>query len=252
MKRRPISSIVATITQLHFEGNVIPHSWFQEIRKPRKMRGKDQHTSDPDILGILIIADIIYWYRATTTIDEKTSRVTGHRQKFRGDMLQKSYWSYAEQFGVSKWIIKQAIDRLDGHLLRRVIKPVVRTEEGEILSNVMYLEPIPGRIREITYSTFNTPQSPIVMGGDPPSLSGRPPYSYGGRSPIVMGGVPPSLSTTYTENQENRENVRIKENSENVSFFSPSLGATPPPQTLTNMVEAERREVANKKGADHG
>ena len=50
--------IVDEVGRINISGNIIPMVWFQAIRYPN---GK------PNVNAIIILADIVYWYRPTLT-----------------------------------------------------------------------------------------------------------------------------------------------------------------------------------------
>lgn len=79
--------IVDEVGRINISGNIIPMVWFQAIRYPN---GK------PNVNAIIILADIVYWYRPTEIRDEITGQVVGRRKKFRDDLLQRSYGQISE------------------------------------------------------------------------------------------------------------------------------------------------------------
>ena len=85
--------IVDEVGRINISGNIIPMVWFQAIRYPN---GK------PNVNAIIILADIVYWYRPTEIRDEITGQVVGRRKKFRDDLLQRSYGQISELFGLTK------------------------------------------------------------------------------------------------------------------------------------------------------
>ena len=85
--------IVDEVGRINISGNIIPMVWFQAIRYPN---GK------PNVNAIIILADIVYWYKPTEIRDEGTGQVIGVRKKFKSDLLQRSYQQISEQFGISK------------------------------------------------------------------------------------------------------------------------------------------------------
>lgn len=142
---------VDAIGNIVITGNITPPRWYKEIRKEN---GKSDH------LAVAILSDIVYWYRPVEVRDESTGYVVGLRKKFRGDLLQKTYDQYGEFFGEKKRIIKEAMDRLEGHgLIRRIFRDVV-LESGLKIPNVMYIEIFPERIRAIT----EEPVTPATSG----------------------------------------------------------------------------------------
>jgi len=49
---------VEAVGQMHFEGNIIPHRWYQNITHTTP----GGHTK-PHLEAILILSDVVYWYR---------------------------------------------------------------------------------------------------------------------------------------------------------------------------------------------
>jgi len=122
-------------------GDMVPVTWYTNIRK-----GKNK----PDLEAILILANIMYWYRPTEIRSESTNELIGYRQKFQADKLQKSYQQYAHFLGIPKSSVKRAIDNLVklGLITREFRK--VNIGNGIKLSNVMYVEPVLENITQIT------------------------------------------------------------------------------------------------------
>jgi len=136
------SPVVNEITQINFSGNIIPISWFKHVKFKN---------NKPDLLGIMILSEIIYWYRAREERDESTGQIKGYKKKFEADMLQRSYQSFADQFGVSKKQVQEAIYRLrDNGFIVVELRNIV-TETKQTLANVTFLATVPQAIYEITY-----------------------------------------------------------------------------------------------------
>ena len=135
------NDIVDRISEINMTGNIIPHNWYKNILfESRK----------PDLIAIVILADVVYWYRPTEFRDEHTGDVIGRRKKFQADKLQRNYEQIAEAFGVSKRQAKRAVANLEKI---GVIKKEFRNirKNGVTSNNVLYLELIPDRLRELTY-----------------------------------------------------------------------------------------------------
>lgn len=62
-----MTNIVTEIGGLNFKGNVVDHEWFNYITFSN---GK------PHIVAIMVLSEIVYWYRPTVIRDEVTGRVT--------------------------------------------------------------------------------------------------------------------------------------------------------------------------------
>jgi len=177
------SSVVNEITQMNFSGNIIPVSWFKHVKFKN---------NKPDLLGIMILSEIIYWYRAREERDESTGQIKGYKKKFEADMLQRSYQSFADQFGVSKKQVQEAIYRLRDNGFIVVEHRNIVTQTKQTLANVTFLAPVPQAIYEITYPS--------------PFQKGDVSLSKGRRVPLE--------GETYTENTtENTTDIN------NILFF---------------------------------
>lgn len=128
------------IGKLNFTGNVIPHHWYQVILKDN---GK------PDINAILILSDILYWYRPVEVRSEATGAVVGYRSKFKSDFLQRTSKSIAEQFGFSQRQVSDALGRLESSgFIKRHYRDLDMGEAGTLF-NVQFIELIPEAIKKI-------------------------------------------------------------------------------------------------------
>ena len=63
---------VDAVGEMNLTGNIIPEAWYRTITKNGK----------PCSLAILLLADIVYWYRPTEHRDETTQNVI-YKKKFR-------------------------------------------------------------------------------------------------------------------------------------------------------------------------
>lgn len=132
---------VDTIATLNITGNVIPQMWYKTILRAN---GK------PYLLAIIILADIVYWYRPKEIRDEGTGYVIGWEKRFRGDLLQRSYSQLADVFGESKRSVIAALDCLEalGVIRRRFMNKVIA---GTLFNNILHLELEPRKLLELTY-----------------------------------------------------------------------------------------------------
>ena len=148
------NTIVDQMAGIVITGNVIPQNWYRAIVKP---------TGKPYVEAIMILADIVYWYRPTEVRDEMTGQTTRLQKKFHGDLLQRSYQQISDQFGISKRQAARAIVALEElGVIRREFRDL--KINGRSVNNVMYLELIPGRLQELTnpLQEDNKSVSPIL------------------------------------------------------------------------------------------
>ncbi|AXO98622.1 DnaD domain-containing protein [Bacillus anthracis] len=134
-----MSNIVTEIGGLNFKGNVVDHEWFNYITFSN---GK------PHIVAIMILSEIVYWYRPTVIRDEIDGKVT-YKKKFKADKLQKNYQQLADTFGFTKLQVKRACDLLTDMLLIKIEFRTINAD-GKILNNVMFVEPVPTEIKKIS------------------------------------------------------------------------------------------------------
>ncbi|ERM91528.1 hypothetical protein O163_10175 [Caldanaerobacter subterraneus subsp. yonseiensis KB-1] len=144
--REVINPEVLKIAKINLEGNIIPQQWYRHITYP---------SGKPNPIAVTLLAEIVYWYRPVIERDPITGEVIGYRKKFKGDKLQRSYQSFADQFGFSKRQVQDAMKRLVELGLIRIEFRNIKTETGLVLTNVMYVEPVTEEIERITYDGIN-------------------------------------------------------------------------------------------------
>lgn len=76
------SPIVDQMYGMEITGNVIPLNWFKTITTAN---GK------PNSTAIMLLSDIVYWYRPKILRDEATGEFIGIKKRFKADLLQRSY-----------------------------------------------------------------------------------------------------------------------------------------------------------------
>jgi hypothetical protein len=135
----PLPPTVAEIGKIHFEGNIIPHPWYQHITLA---------SGKPDLPAIIILAEIIYWYRPYQTLDQRGKPLL--RKHFDGDRFQCTAAYFEAKFGLTKTQARRAITRLEdmGLIWREFRDVIVR---GTLHNNIMFVEPVPLAILAITH-----------------------------------------------------------------------------------------------------
>ena len=135
------NAVVDEVQKIVITGNIVSPVWYKTIL---------YDSGKPDHLAISILSDIVYWYKPVEVRDEASGHLVGWRTKFKSDMYQKSYDSYAEFYGESKRSVKAAIDRLVelGIVIREF--RTVDVPGGMRLFNVMFLSLDPEVLRRYT------------------------------------------------------------------------------------------------------
>ena len=132
--------IVDALLDFELKGNIIPEVWFKTILTPK---GK------PDSIAIILLSEIVYWYRPKIITDANTGEIIGLEKKFNEDLLQKSYAQLCEKFGYTEKQTRDAIVRLEQlGVIRRVFRTIIL--KGKRMNNVMYIELIPKKLKELT------------------------------------------------------------------------------------------------------
>jgi hypothetical protein len=176
------NKIVDAMGSINISGNIIPSIWYKTITKD---------SGKPYLLAIVILADIVYWYRPSEVRDPGTGHILGWKKKFSEDILRQSYQYYADLFGESKKTVKTAMDKLE-HL--EVIQREFRTVnygDGLVSNNVMYVELKPDILYNLTFPEENPAPnqkngsgaevSDDKTGGSLPTKSDAPMEILGGR-----------------------------------------------------------------------
>ena len=192
------NEFVDAISEIAFEGNIIPNSWFKELHLPD---GK------PDLNAIVILSEIVYWYRAKEDSDEVTGEKV-RRKRFKADLLQRTYDSFVKQFGLTYPQVRDACHRLQERygVIRLVVRKRVETETG-VCGNMLYIAPVPEKIRSITHPQTRSHVSTGALGHNgqaPPFQGGRLPHSRGEASPF-QGGTYTEITTEITTEKGERE-----------------------------------------------
>ncbi len=163
--KKNTTPVVDQIGKINFKGNIIPVNWLKNITFEN---GK------PDLIGVYILSEIVYWYRPQEIRDEVTGQLLTYKKKFKADKLQRNYGSFSAQMGVSKRQVQAAMHRLcDRGIITIEFRDII-SESGTALSNVMFLEPIPSEIYRITYDDtggwYNQMYDPIQSNAVPDTL----------------------------------------------------------------------------------
>jgi hypothetical protein len=108
-----------SLVNSNFTGNIIPHCWYHYITNSR---------GQADTNAILILAEVVYWYRKST----KTNK------KIYGDSLQISYSNLSAKLNLTEYQIREALKRLEYlHLVKREVRTL--NKYGQIFSNVLFI-----------------------------------------------------------------------------------------------------------------
>lgn len=126
--------IVDAMSNVNISGNIISPIWYRTVVK---------EDGKPHFLAIAILSDIMYWYRPRIIRDEATGNVIKAVKRFADNLLQRSSKALAEQFGVSKRQITEALRLLEQlKVINRHFRVIERKYGDELvkIANVQYIE----------------------------------------------------------------------------------------------------------------
>lgn len=153
------NEIVDMVGRISITGNIIPQIWYKTITHP---------SGKPYLEAIVILSDIVYWYRPTEVRDERTGEVIAYRKRFKADLLQRSYADLTQQFGISKREATNAVVALEKiGVVRRHLRTI--DVNGTKMANVLFLELVPKALLaltcgEVTPITFKSDTSHVQKG----------------------------------------------------------------------------------------
>lgn len=153
------NEIVDMVGRISITGNIIPQIWYKTITHP---------SGKPYLEAIVILSDIVYWYRPTEVRDERTGEVIAYRKRFKADLLQRSYADLAQQFGISKREATNAVVALEKiGVVRRHLRTI--DVNGTKMANALFLELVPKALLaltcgEVTPITFKSDTSHVQKG----------------------------------------------------------------------------------------
>jgi len=205
--------IIMQIGEINLSGNVIPDEWYNHLRKD---------TEKPHTTAIIILAEIVYWYRPQKIKNTVDNSVT-YRKRFKADKLQMSYSAFCEKYGFSK---KQVTEAMHYLVEVGVISTEFRTiivDDGLPVSNVLFIEVNPSRLAEICLPMQKGYTYRPKRGHPPPPQKGdtytETTYNYvsfgnsgGGSPPLFKRKNSDGKTTAETTTEENHNpNERVLE-----------------------------------------
>lgn len=133
---------VDKLGHLSIVGDVKPRIWQRTIVNEN---GKPQR------LAMDMLAEIVYWYKPVEVRDERTGEVLGWKKKFAGEMLQKDYNYFVENYYESEKTISRALAFLENLGVIKRHRKSIRLKSGTIAHNVLFIELIYDKLYELTY-----------------------------------------------------------------------------------------------------
>ena len=164
------STTVDRMVNFPITGNIIPEGWYNTIKFESGLT---------DYASIIVLADIVYWYRPKEIRNKETGELIGYEKKFADNLLQRNYPQLMERLKLTRDQAERTVQALcDFGVITKIFKTI--DYYGQKLPNVMYLDLNVDKLWEITY--------PDAL---PDSNKGYPPLEQG----TISGSnrVPPPL-----------------------------------------------------------
>ncbi|MEI6195659.1 MAG: hypothetical protein WCS42_15165, partial [Verrucomicrobiota bacterium] len=223
-------------------GPLIPYPWFTKILD---QRGRPYH------LAILVLAEIVGWYRPKKALSKKDNSYVFNK-RFKRDRLQLSRGNMAKKFNTDEDTITHAMNCLVklGAIEKQSYDLV---EQGRIYRNSLFVWPVPEVIEKLCetddseeeYSPTESAEVAPIMGATWPSSQGLHSPLNGGdvaackgpRGPVDTGDVAPMMGVdTVTGLESDRKSTATTTNSHGadapekvvVVVESKHAGASPP------------------------
>jgi hypothetical protein len=231
-----VTPTVAAIGKMEFQGNITPTLWYKNITF---------ESGKADLVAITILAEVVYWYRPKIVKDEATGDVIEYSKKFAADKLQRSYQSFADQFGISKRQARDACKRLSDQGLITLEFRTVKTKTGTKLGNVLYLEPVPDKLAEITYPPMTLERHRYDAGTSEvsrPNATGVTLERQTNTETTTQTTTDSNADAGFSEEQEQALEAMISQGVEQSQALD--LAATCPPAGLLALAA----EIKTKKG----
>jgi DNA-binding Lrp family transcriptional regulator len=137
------NEIVDKMQMFNASGNIVPPQWYKTVVRAN---GK------PNLNAIIILSDLVYWYKPRNVRDESTGHIVKAEKRFKSDLLQRSYQQLADQFGISKREATNAVVELEKMgVLKRHLRNI--KVNGMTITNVLFLELIAEKVFELTFGS---------------------------------------------------------------------------------------------------
>lgn len=141
----------------------IPHMWFQTIVYKN---GK------PNMNAIIILAEIVYWYRPSVEKNETTGEFLGYKKRFKADLLQKNRSGFSKTFGLTKDQVYTALKTLEEMgIITNHLRQIDLMDTT--LNNVRFIELHAEQLKGITYPVVQK-RDPIVQEREPYRIETTP------------------------------------------------------------------------------
>jgi hypothetical protein len=138
-----ITPEVQAVGNLDFTGNVIPHHWYQALIREN---GK------PNTVAIILLSEIVYWYRPSEDRCEATGKLLGYKKKFKADFFQRQTKDFASFFGFSEKQVRDGLAFLEEKgIIQRHFRDIRFNSGGSegVVSNRQFIQIFPKALYDL-------------------------------------------------------------------------------------------------------
>ena len=228
---KDLPQAVQKMQDFSLTGNIVPMHWFQSITFDN---GK------PDTNSILILSDIVYWYRPTEVRDERSGAILGYKKKFAEDLLKRSYSDLEAHFGISKKQCQESLRRLEE---KGIIKRVFRTLDTSAgrQNNVMYIDLDPNVLKTFTHPELKSYFSSSIT-DDCKEASQTKDTPYGNQTPHLWNSNSiPMENKLHTYGDRSPHHIKDTNTTSEISSKT-----TLSQETALSSSELDEREIASR------
>ena len=173
-------------------GNIIPMEWLNYIKR--------EETGSVDTVAILLLGDIVYWYRAIKVRDEETGSVVGYRKRYKADRLQRSYDYYTKLYELGKAQSRNALKNLERLGLIEIEHRTITTSVGRKASNVTYIGLNVDKLKEISGGYQQKKRYPSMRNNSDPLDENSDTYTESTTETTINAENEKSKDTAYLDN----------------------------------------------------
>jgi len=184
---------VRQLSAINFEGNIIPHHWYSQLKTDAG------HT---DLNAITLLAEIVFLHRPIQLTDRKGKPLL--KQRFRGQTLNIQVAYFVEKFGLSDNQARDALKRLETKhgLISREYKTAL--EDGKRVSNVMFITLNIKQLKAITHPDLEETEEEDEPPPPPASKEPKAEAAKRSRTTAPEGGLKAALKNASASMKANK------------------------------------------------
>jgi len=156
-----LPAVVSAIGALNFTGNLIPSTWYQNLKLP---------SGRPDLVSCTLLGEIVYQYRPQPVRDDVSGEILHYVKRFARDQFCAPIAYFTGKFGLTPDQVRQGLRRLEtAGFITREYRSI--TVAGREVHGMTFVAPIPAAIDRITRASARTTRPATPQPAPPPPVS---------------------------------------------------------------------------------